>query len=801
MLQVQQERSRKIERTERRRDGLYLYAERGTLRLCPTGPCCVRLTYTEREAFLTERKPGMLEREPFDAWEYEIRGGKLALETGKLRLEVDLETGSCRYLDAGGKLLLRERETLPRTVEAYQTYKLAGEAEVKTEKVQTADGEKVVVREAARVPDRLMYRTRLNLEWQEGEALYGLGQHEEGILNLRGHAVYLHQANRKIAVPLLVSSLGYGILTDTYAPMIFSDTAYGSYLYTEADEEMDHYFLAGGTLDGVIREYRRLTGKAALLPKWAFGYLQSQERYETAEEICRVAEGYRERGIGLDGIVLDWCSWEDGQWGQKSFDPKRFPDPAGMTKRLRDRDVHFMISVWPNVDPSCADHRELREAGRLLPGSNVYDALSEEGRKLYWKLAENGLFRYGVDGWWCDSSEPLTPEWNHGERQEPAVMYGEYCRAAADLLPAGMGNAYALFHARALYEGQRGSKVPGAAGKRVVNLTRSAWTGQQRYGVILWSGDTAASWDTLRKQVAAGLNFCASGLPYWTADIGAFFVKRGDCWYWRGDYDAAAGDAGYRELFVRWYQWGAFLPIFRGHGTDCRRELWNFGAENGDPGGAGNLFYEALLRANRLRYALMPYIYSLAGRAWLEDGTMMRLLAFDFPEDGTALNVEDQYLFGESLMVCPVTEPMYFGAGSVKLEREHHTRPVYLPAGCRWYDFWTGHSYDGGQWVEAEAPIDRIPLFVREGSVLPMTEVLDRTLPEEKLVFRVYPGRNGRLRLYRDSGDGYDHEQGQYSCREYTWSEEKHRLTDEGGRELHCDIVFCESPHAPFWQI
>lgn len=788
MLQAPLEKSGRIERTERRQDGLYLYSAKGILRLQPTSPGCVRLTYTERNGFSERREPGILEQKLFDTWEYDVRDGKLVLKTGKLQLETDMETGSCRYLDGEGKLLLRERENLPRVLEEFQACKIAGEAEVKTETVRTADGEKTVVREAARVPDRLMYHTRLNLEWQEGEALYGLGQHEEGILNLRGHMLYLHQANRKIAVPLLVSSLGYGILVDTYAPMIFSDTKYGSYLYTEADEEMDYYFLAGGTMDGVIREYRLLTGKASLLPKWAFGYIQSQERYETAEEICRMAEAYRKRGIGLDGIVLDWCSWEDGKWGQKSFDPDRFPDPAEMTRRLRDMGVHFMISIWPNMDASCADHREMQEAGRLLPGNSIYDALSEEGRKLYWKQAEEGLFRYGVDGWWCDSSEPLTPEWNHREKPEPAVMYGEYCKAAADLLPADMGNAYALFHARALYEGQRSSRTPGAAGKRVVNLTRSAWTGQQRYGVILWSGDTAASWETLRKQIAAGLNFCASGLPYWTADIGAFFVKRGGFWYWRGDYDDTTGDAGYRELFVRWYQWGAFLPVFRGHGTDCRRELWAFGEENGDPGNVGNLFYDALLAANRLRYALMPYVYSLAGRTWLEDGSMMRLLAFDFPEDRTALNVDDQYLFGEALMVCPVTEPMYYGAGSVRLDRKCCTRQVYLPEGCGWYDFWTGRYYGGGQWIEAEAPIDRIPLFVREGSILPMAEAADRTVPEEKIFLRVYPGRDGRCRIYRDSGDGYGYEKGEYSCREYFWSEEEHKLTDEDGRECDCEI-------------
>ncbi len=796
MLQAFLEKSGKITEIERQGDGLYLRSERGILRLSPQGPRCVRVTYTERKGFSAIKRPGILEREIYRDWEYEVRDRELILTLEHLQLAVDLEKGSCTYLDAGGRILLREQENSCRSLEEFQTYKIVGDKKVKTEKIQTADGEKSIVREAVREPDKLLYHTRLNLSWQEGEALYGLGQQEEGVLNLRGHMVYLHQANRKIAIPMLLSSLGYGILVNTDSALIFSDTEYGSYLYTEADEEQDYFFLYGGNLDGVVREYRVLTGKAALLPKWAFGYIQSQERYETADEICRVAEEYRRRGIGLDGIVLDWCSWEDGRWGQKSFDRGRFPAPAQMTARLHDRKVHFLISVWPNMDESSENYREMKEAGALFPGSNIYNAFSEEARRLYWKQAEEGLFRYGIDGWWCDSSEPVTPEWNHIRRQEPAAMYSEYCRCAADLLPAGEENAFALYHARALFEGQRESRVPGAEEKRVINLTRSAWTGQQRYGTILWSGDTAAGWDTLKKQIAAGLNFCASGLPFWTADIGAFFVKRGEFWYWKGDYDDTVQDAGYRELFVRWFQWGAFLPIFRGHGTDCRRELWLFGEENGNAGDAGNRFYEALLAANRMRYLLLPYLYSLAGRCWLEDGSMMRLLAFDFPEDETALNIADEYLLGESLLVCPVTEPMYFGAGSKKMDGKRHVRPVYLPRGCGWYDYWTGVCYQGGQWMEADAPLEKIPLFVREGSILPLAEGVREvselsvcSVDETAVSFRVYGGKDAVLKYYNDSGDGYGYEKGEYTYTEYRWSEAARRLTDGRGRTYECEIV------------
>ena len=796
MLQVFHEKSSKITKTEKKEDGLYLYSERGILRLCPVNKRCVRVTYTERDRFSNRKNPGIVAQKPYKDWEYEEKEGKILLLSGEVTVVVSLQRGSCTYLDADGRLLLREREEACRSLEEFQTYKVVEGEDLKTERIQTADGEKSIVREAVREADRLMYHTRLNLSWQEGEALYGLGQHEEGILNLRGHKVYLHQANRKIAIPMLISSLGYGVLVNTDSTLIFSDTEDGSYIYTEADEEQDYFFLYGGNMDGVVREYRTLTGKAALLPRWTFGYLQSQERYETAEEILAVIGEYRKRGIGLDGIVLDWCSWEDGKWGQKTLDPKRFPAPGRMIDTLHENKVHFMISVWPNMDENCENYREMKETGNLLPGSNIYNAFSEEARKLYWKQAEEGLFRHGIDGWWCDNSEPATPEWNHMVRQEPSVMYCEYCKTTADLLPSGESNSYALYHAQALYEGQRGSRILGAQDKRVVNLTRSAWTGQQRYGTILWSGDTAASWDTLKKQIAAGLNFSASGLPFWTVDIGAFFVKRGEAWYWKGDYDDTLADAGYRELFVRWFQWGAFLPVFRGHGTDCYRELWRFSGEECNAGEAGNRFYEALCMANRMRYTLLPYLYSLAGRCWLEDGSMIRLLAFDFPEDRVVTDRKDQYMFGESLMICPVTEPMYFGVGSVPIAREQYSRRVYLPGNEGWYDFWTGNYYTGGQWIEAEAPLERIPVFVREGSVLPLVKNIDTAemlsadcvagLP---VVFRVYAGRDAVLRYYNDSGDGYGYEKGEYTLTEYHWSEAAHKLTDADGRECVCEII------------
>lgn len=779
MLNAIKGRNRKITRVVRNDDRLYLYSEACNYRLEPKTARTVRITCTKKERFCAEEKPGIENRGVWSKWEYTVENNSIIFRTDEILIRINGQTGSFQYFDSKGNLLLRERADESRTLEEFTVYKPV-EENMRVEKINTPDGTKEVVREAARIPNGTLYHTRLYLEWQEREALYGLGQNEEGITNLRGQTVYVHQANRKIAIPMLVSSLGYGILTDTYSPMIFQDTVYGSYIYTEADQEMDSYFMNGGDMDGVIREYRRLTGKAALLPKWAFGYIQSQERYETAQEILSVAEEYRRREIGLDGIVLDWCSWEGNLWGQKNFDKARFEDPTGMIKKLHKQNIHFMISIWPNMDENCENYKEFKEQGLLLPGCGIYNALSAKGRALYFKQLEEGLLRHGVDAWWCDNSEPFTPEWNHTERVEPSVMYEEYCRAAAMHLPADKGNAYALYHAQAVYEGQRGT--PKGEQKRVVNLTRSGYTGQQRYGAILWSGDIAASWDTLKRQIAAGLSFCASGLPYWTVDIGAFFVKEGGLWYWKGDYEETTRDMGYRELFVRWYQWAGFLPVFRGHGTDCRRELWQFG-EKGDP------FYEALLQANRLRYELMPYIYSLAGRVWLEDASMIKLLAFAFPEDDAARQIGDQYLFGEELMVCPVTDPMYYNRNPLELMDMPCSRAVYLPEGTGWYDYWSRVYYEGGQWIEAEASLERIPIFVREGSVIPRTVPVQSTAEMTKrLILDVYTGRDGKFMLYEDEGDGYGYEKGDYRRTFFIWEEQSQKLYMESS-EKHKERV------------
>lgn len=782
MLAAQQRKSRQIDRVYQEGNALYLEQESGIIRLIPQTSRIIRASYTENGIFRSEQGEQFENLPAFCGWKWgenraEQNGAEIWLSTDDLRVRVSRSTGSITYEKVDGSLLLAERTSESKCVEEFDSFRPVINENTEIEEVQTPDGVKRRIRNADRIFDQKLYHTRLHLTFQPEEHLYGLGQAEEGIWNLRHTTQYLHQANLKIAVPLLLSDQGYGILLSTQGPSIFNDTQYGSYLYTEADEYLDYYFLAGNHMDDIVAGFRSLTGRAVILPRWAFGYIQSQERYEDAGELVETAERFRKNGIPLDGIVLDWMSWKGKMWGQKTFDEERFPDPSGMIQELHDRNVHFMISIWPNMRDESDNYQEFLNRRLLLPGSQIYDAFSEEGRTLYWEQAERGLFRHGVDAWWCDSSEPVTPEWGRKLKPEPGEMYREFVDAAGGCMPVQKSNSYGLFHARAVYEGQRGCTDE----KRVVNLTRSGYPGSQKYGTILWSGDIHASWGTLKKQIAAGLHFCASGLPYWTLDIGAFFVKKGTPWFWNGEYENGCADYGYRELYVRWFQYGAFLPIFRSHGTDCRREPWNFGNE-GEP------FYDALVEAIRLRYRLLPYIYSLAGAVWREDGTMMRLLSFDFPEDGKAADIADEYMFGPSLLICPVTRPMYYGHEGKVLVGTAKSRMVYLPAGADWYDMRTKIRYSGGQTVEAQADISSIPVFVKAGAIIPMMTAGDSTADMDggEIVLNIYPGADGCFTLYEDAGDGYGYEKGEYCLTRILYIDQEKRAewTTEGNRRF-----------------
>ncbi len=689
----------------------------------------------------------------------------------QLSICIDRRTCAFTYLDAAGHLLTREPARGGKTLTPIDVYRsiFDASAPLRARQGQDVDGQPIDVANYIRVFDRKAYHTKLEFEWADDEALYGLGSHEEYMMNLRGQHQYLYQQNLKAVVPVLVSTRGYGILLDSYSLMTFHDDAFGSYLWSDVDDELDYYFIYGPEFDQIVQEVRYLTGKVPLLPRWIYGYIQSKERYVSQDELVAVVKEYRQRGLPLDCIVQDWKSWPEGLWGQKSLDPERFPDPKGLTAELHRLHTHMMISIWPILNPGGDNWKEMCEFGFLLGNQKIYDAFQEQARALYWKQANEGLFTHNIDAWWCDCSEPFEADWTGAVKPEPEERVQINTGEAKIYLDPEYINAYSLLHSKGIYEGQRNT----TSAKRVVNLTRSSYAGQHRYSTITWSGDIVASWEALRNQIPAGLNFCMTGSPYWTLDIGAFFVKKQpDLWFWNGDFDQGVEDLGYRELYVRWFQYGAFLPIFRAHGTDTPREIWRFG-NPGEP------MYEALVKFLRLRYRLIPYIYSLAGLTTQGDYTMMRALPFDFRTDPATHNIADQFMFGPAFLVNPVTMPMYFAAGSKVIDGVSKTRPVYLPEGGDWHDFWTGQRYVGGQTIYADAALDMMPLYVRSGSIVPIGPDITYAdeQPNSTLELHIYPGQNGSFALYDDEGDNYNYEQGHFAVIRLSWDDTTRRLT------------------------
>jgi alpha-D-xyloside xylohydrolase len=515
--------------------------------------------------------------------------------------------------------------------------------------------------------------------------------------------------------------------------------------------------------------------------------VQSKERYVTAEEMIAVVAEYKRRQIPLDCIVLDWKSWPNGGgWGQKSFDPLRFPQPGGFIDKLHQMGARLMVSIWPIMTGGCENQRELNEQHMMLGNQSTYNAFDPEARVCYWEQARRGLFAHGVDAWWCDCTEPFEADWNGAVKPSSEERLRINTEASKLYLDAGEINAYSLVHSQGIYEGQRSE----ASNNRVLNLTRSSYAGQHRYGTFTWNGDVSATWETLRRCIPEGVNFCATGEAYWTVDAGGFFVDhRPDLWFWRGDYsngcrgltamealapdpgDTGSTDLGFWELYTRWLQYAAFLPMFRSHGTDVPREIWRFGEE-------GSPFYDAIATCIRFRYRLLPYIYSLAAAVTRDGAAMVRALALEFPADIRTHPITDEFLFGQSLLVCPVTQPMYYDQGSLAINDVPKRREVYLPAGCEWFDLWDGRLYEGGKAVVVNAPLERIPVFVRGGSIVPMTQPMQFVDEVRSAAYevRIYTGADASFLLYEDAGDGYAYENGEYAQVFIEWNEQSGRL-------------------------
>jgi len=577
--------------------------------------------------------------------------------------------------------------------------------------------------------------------WDTQEAFYGLGQHQAGVWNYRDESVDLSQDNTNISIPFLLSSNGYGIFWNNGSRGRFNNRfVHAFYLSSEVSDSMDYYFFYGPDFDRLIADYRELTGAAPLFGKWAYGYWQCKNRYDSQQELLAIAQKYRDLHIPLDNIVQDWFWWNT--MGEPVFN-KNYPDPKGLIDALHKINVHLMISVWPYFRPGSPVYDDMDKRGFFIDktvapsfhpvAQALYDPFNPEARKYYWNLMNNALFKIGADAWWLDTTEAET------EGRETNILATNKIDHGKN--GARFANEFPLMTTTAVYEGQRAASDK----KRVFILSRSAYAGSQRNAAAVWSGDVDPNWETFRRQIPAGLNYSVSGLPYWTTDIGGFVSANPD-------------DPAYRELYVRWFQFGTFCPIFRAHGTRTtnQNEIWSYGPDA----------QKTLTAYDNLRYRLMPYIYSLAWKTTSEGYTIMRPLVMDFREDVRAQNIGDQFLFGPAILVNPVTES---GAA---------TRRLYLP-NAKWYDFWTGAAIQGDRTLDAPSPIDRMPLYVRAGSILPLGPDIQYAAEKsaDPIELRVYRGANGAFTLYEDENDTYDYEKGFHATIPFSWDETAHTLT------------------------
>ena len=632
----------------------------------------------------------------------------------------------------------------------------------------------------------------------KNEAIYGLGQLQNGKMNQRNQTKKLIQGNVENVVTFFQSTKGYGIFWDNYSPTLFRDNQKETSFTSEVGDCVDYYFMYGENADGVIAQMRSLTGQVPMFPLWTYGFWQSKERYKSQEETVGVVKKHRELGVPLDGIIQDWQYWGHNYlWNAMDFQNPLFGNPQKMVDDVHDLNAHIIISIWSSFGPATRPYRELDKGNMLFnfttwpqsgiaerwppdmnypSGVRVYDAYNPKARDIYWKYLNEGLLKYGMDGWWMDSTEPDHLDWKP-EDMDTKTHLGSFRKVR---------NAYPLMTVGGVYDNQRSV----TSDKRVFILTRSGFAGQQRYGANVWSGDVSSSWESLRNQVTAGLNFSLCGLPHWNSDIGGFFA---------GAYNKSWNDGTasknplFQELYVRWLQFGAFNPMMRSHGTDLSREIYHFG-EKGEP------IYDAIEKTIKLRYSLLPYIYSTSWEVTDKQSSFMRALFMDFLNDKNAWDIKDQFMFGKSILVAPVVHSQYTPEQIVEVDEEEgwdrkdaddsqeeskydftstHTTKVYLPAGTIWYDYWTNERIRGGREVIKSTTIDMIPLYVKAGSIIPIGPEVQYA--EEKLwdnlEMRVYTGADGSFVLYEDEFDNYNYEKGAYTEISFNWKNSARTLT------------------------
>ena len=695
----------------------------------------------------------------------DIQDNKIVLNTSELSVSVDTGTGIVSYFSKDGKSLLAEKSGMQfidfddagtKTYQVYQPFILDRE-----------------------------------------EAIYGLGQLQNGKMIQRNMTKNLIQGNVEDVSPFFQSTKGYGVFWDNYSPTLFTDNEVETSFRSEVGDCVDYYFMYGKNADGVIAQVRSLTGQAPMFPLWTYGYWQSKERYKSQKEVVDVVRKYRELGIPLDGIIQDWQYWGHNYlWNAMDFQNPTFNNPQKMIEDVHAMNAHMAISIWSSFGPMTKPYRELDKKGMLFnfttwpqsgleswspnmeypSGVRVYDAYNPEARDIYWKYLNDGIFKLGMDAWWMDSTEPDHLDWKP-EDMDTKTYLGSFRKVR---------NAYPLMTVGGVYDHQRAV----TSDKRVFILTRSGFLGQQRYGVNVWSGDVASTWESFRNQIPAGLNFSLCGIPHWNSDIGGFFAGHyNKSW----NDDSASKNPLYQELYVRWLQFETFNPMMRSHGTDVYREIYKFG-KKGEP------VYDAIEKMIGLRYSLLPYIYSTSWEVSNRQSSFMRALMMDFVDDRKVWDINDEYMFGKSLLVAPIAHAQYTPEAVVKVSEEEgwnrdgakktktdvavdfmetKSTNIYLPAGTLWYDFWTNEKHEGGKEITKETTLDVIPLYVKAGSIIPVGPQVQYATekPWDHLELKVYAGANGNFILYEDEFDNYNYEKGAYTEIPISWNNASRKLT------------------------
>ncbi|MDP9173220.1 MAG: glycoside hydrolase family 31 protein [Planctomycetota bacterium] len=778
-----------VQSFEKNAAGVTFKLRTGILKLQVCADRVIHVVYSPKETISQQPELVVIHKWTPVPFELKEDAASVSVSTGKIIVQVNRATGALTYLNADGKVVLQE----------------------------LADGGKTMT--PATVNNEASFQPQQSFTSPDDEVLYGLGQAQEGIWNWRGMPRQLLQHNTDIALPVLISNKGYGLFWNNPAITQFNPAddqvqidpathaghyttkAAGDYVFfvkdgdrkneigvnvdghdlgdiknmwvpyavagkvnlpanktcavkllgggknarlfarplgnsttfrSEVGDAIDYYFFYGPQLDDVVATFRLATGAAPLFPRWAYGFWQCRERYSSQQQILAAAAEFRRRRIPIDLIVQDWQYWGKYGWGAYKWDETKYPNPAHMIKTLHDENIKFMISVWSN--PSGEVQDELKKIDALIPDKpkapSWMDVYNPEARKIRWKYMNRAFFSIGADAWWQDATEPGDP--------------GRYLLGHKTYFGSGnrYNNAYPLFASQASYEGQRGA----TSDKRVCILTRSAYPGEQRYAAAVWSGDINGDWITFKRQLACGLNLSVTGLPYWTTDCAGFFHPKDQ--YASPDYN---------ELLVRWFQFSTFSPILRIHGYMTETEMWKWLPQTQDQ----------LLAYDRLRYRLLPYAYSVAWKVTHQGYTILRPLVMDFRADPKAHLISDEFMDGPAFLVTPVTEP------------RATSREVYLPASTSWTNFWTGESTAGGKQITVPAPLDKLPLFIRAGSIIPFGPELQYAdeKPADPMDIRVYPGADGSFTLYEDEGDNYNYEKGIYSTVDFKWNDVAKTLT------------------------